>query len=353
MVEFTQILIDEDTGLAAVDNADNPVPYRPFVKIKNRLDTAYFTTGEPFFFGGDGPTATYYDSRNIIRQPDALVLNQVYQIGSVVLSSNNIYRVIQPNTSTSTVLSHTSGSQDGFLFERVYDIKEVFYNGTYDVITGEERTESDNFWERGYFLYGDKIRDSYLSTLGGVKWNGYFKPTVSGSHRWFIRSTGNVQFKFQDPTVSSAVETKYGQPNTTFVNNYIANNPGLTADQQTWINSFKNILADTTTKFVEVRLQTGLQLATDDILYIDSLQGQLRSKQYRIFTLRPTGEQWTVDRLWVEVTADFNRKNVAITDLPSFGTDVWANADGNRSFVRYYPYERRALKTYLNSISKN
>ena len=353
MVEFTQILIDEDTGLAAVDNADNPVPYRPFVKIKNRLDTAYFTTGEPFFFGGDGPTATYYDSRNIIRQPDALVLNQVYQIGSVVLSSNNIYRVIQSNSTTSTVLSHTSGSQDGFLFERAYDVKEVFYNGTYDVITGEERTESDNFWERGYFLYGDKIRDSYLSTLGGVKWNGYFKPTVSGSHRWYIRSTGNVQFRFQDPTVLSAVETKYGQPNTTFVNNYIANNPGLTADQQTWINAFKVILADTTRKFVEVRLQTGLQLATDDVLYIDSLQGQLRSKQYRIFTLRPTGEQWTVDRLWVEVTADFNRQNVAITDLPSFGTDVWANADGNRSFIRYYPYERRALKTYINSIYKN
>ena len=75
MVEFTQILIDESTGLAAVDNEDNPVPYRPFVKIKNRLDTAYFTTGEPFFFGGDGPIATYYDARNIIREPDALVLN--------------------------------------------------------------------------------------------------------------------------------------------------------------------------------------------------------------------------------------------------------------------------------------
>ena len=353
MVEFTQILIDQDTGLAAVDNEDNPVPYRPFVKIKNRLDTAYFTTGEPFFFGGDGPTATYYDARNIVRQPDALVLNQIYQIGDVVLSSNNIYRVIQANTSTSTVLSHITGSQDGFLFERAYDNKEVFFNGVYDVITGEERTESDNFWERGFFLYGDKIRDSYLSTLGGVKWNGYFKPTQSGSHRWRIRSSGNVQFRFQDPSVLSAVETKYGQPNTTFVNNYIANNPGLTADQQTWINAFKVILSDNTRKFVEVRLETSLSLATDDIVYIDSLQGQLIPKQYRIFTLRPSKEQWSVDRLWIEVTADFNRKNVAITDLPSFGTDVWANANGNRSYIRYYPYERRALKTYLNSIYKN
>ena len=353
MVEFTQILIDPDTGLAAVDNEDNPVPYRPFVKIKNRLDTAYFTTGEPFFFGGDGPTATYYDARNIIREPDALTLNAVYQIGDVVLSSNNIYRVIQANSSTSTVLSHVTGSQDGFLFERAYDNKEVFFNGTYDVITGEERTESDNFWERGFFLYGDKIRDSYLSTLGGVRWNGYFKPTQSGSHRFYIRSSGNVQFRFQDSSVLSAVETKYGQPNTTFVNNYISNNPGLTTDQQAWINAFYTILTDTTRKFVEVRLETALSLATDDIVYVDSLQGQLIPKQYRIFTLRPTGEQWSVDRLWIEVTADFNRKNVAISDLPNFGTDVWANANGNRSYIRYYPYERRALKTYLNSIYKN
>jgi len=353
MVEFTQILTDPLTGLPQVDNSDNPVPYKPYVKIKNRLDTVYFTTGEPFFFGGDGPIATYYDAANIIREPDDLVTNKVYQIGDVVLSNNNIYRVVSPNSITTTVLSHGSGIQDGFLFERVYDNKEVFFNGTYDVITGEERTESDNFWERGFFLYGDKIRDSYLSTLGGVKWNGYFKPTVSGTHRFQIRSSGNCQFRFQAPEVLSAVETKYGQPNTTFVTNYITNNPGLTSNQQAWINAFISILGDSTRKFVEVRLQTALTLATDDILYIDSLQGQLRSKQYRIFTLRPTGEQWTVDRLWVEVTADFNRKNVLISDLPNFGTDVWANADGNRSFIRYYPYQRRGLKTYLNSIYKN
>ena len=352
LVQFTPIEVDTDTGLAAVGNADNPVPYKPFVKIKNRLDTAYFTTGEPFFFGGDGPLATYYDADNIIRQPNALVLNETYQIGAIVLSSNNIYRVIEAGASTATVLSHTSGSQDGFLFERAYDNKEVFYNGTYDLITGEERTESDNFWERGFFLYGDKIRDSYLSSLGGVKWTGFFKPTVSGSHRWRIRSSGNVQFKFQNPTVPSSVETKYAQPDTTFVANYITNNPGLTADQQAWINSFNTILNDNTRKFVEVRLEVALTLSTDDIVYIDSLQGQLISKQYRIFTLRPSGEQWSVDRLWIEVTADFNRKNVAITDLPTFGSSVWANANGNRSYIRYYPYERRVLKTYLNSIYK-
>ena len=127
MVEFTNILIDDETGLPKVDEDENPEPYRPFVKIKNRLDTAYFTTGEPFFFGGDGPSATYYDANNIVRQPDDLILNAQYDIGEIVLSSGNVYRVIEANSLTSTVLSHTIGSQSGFLFEKVYDNKEVFF----------------------------------------------------------------------------------------------------------------------------------------------------------------------------------------------------------------------------------
>jgi len=349
-VEFTPIVIDEETGLPAVGNADNPVAYRPFVKIKNRLDTAYFTTGEPFFYGGDGPVATYYDANKIIRLPDSLVLGKVYQIGDVVLSNNNIYRVVLPNSSTSVQLSHISGSQDGFLYQRAYDAKEVYFNGQYDPITGEDRTESDNFWERGFFLYGDKIRDSYLSSYGGVKWNGYFKPTVSGSHRFFIRSTGNVQFKFQDPSVLSSSPAKYGQPNPS----YVAGISGGTTNQQTWRATLYSNLTDTTRKFVELWFETALTLATDDLVYVESLQGQLVSKQYRISTLNPSGELSSVDRIWIEVTEDFNRKNVELNQLPTVNTTGnWDASTGNKSSIRYYPYERRALKTYLNSIYKN
>ena len=139
----------------------------------------------------------------------------------------------------------------------------MFFNGTYDVITGEERTESDNFWERGYFLYQNKIRDSYLSSLGGVKWTGYFKPTVSGSHRFYIRSTGNCQFRFQDPSTLSSVETKYGQPEPTFLSNYLLNNPSLDPITQSWITSLIAQLNDTTKKFVEdYRVPYNWQLMT-------------------------------------------------------------------------------------------
>ena len=44
-LEFTII----DSGPPAViNNSSNPLPFKPLVKIKNRLDTAYFSTGEPF-----------------------------------------------------------------------------------------------------------------------------------------------------------------------------------------------------------------------------------------------------------------------------------------------------------------
>ena len=353
LVQFTQITIDATTGLPEIQNEGNPEPYRPFVKIKNRLDTAYFTTGEPFFFGGDGPNATYYDSSNIIREPEDLILTpasgSTYGIGDIIQSNGNIYRVIEPNTSSNSQLLHTSGAIDGFLFERAYDPKEVFYNGLYDTITGQDRTESDNFWERGFFLYGDKIRDTYLSSFGGVKWTGYFKPIISGAHRFYIRTTGNCQFKFQDPLVLSSVESKYGQPDTAYITGLIGSSSGNT---QVWRQSLFNILTDPTRKFVEIRLQTALLLSTDDILYVDTLQGQLNPKQYKISTIFPTGEVNSVDRIWVEATEDFNRKNVLITDLPAFGAGAWADVDGNRSFIRYYPYERRGLKTYLNSIYK-
>ena len=82
---------------AVIDNTSNPLPFKPLVKIKNRLDTAYFSTGEPFFFGGDGPDATYYDSENIIRDPASLQFDVVYGTDiepgmQIVRSGNNLYR---------------------------------------------------------------------------------------------------------------------------------------------------------------------------------------------------------------------------------------------------------------------
>ena len=118
-LEFTVILPGPP---ATIDNASNPLPFKPLVKIKNRLDTAYFSTGEPFFYGGDGPDASYYDSDNIIRDPATLQFDQIYGVDiepamQIVKSGNNLYRTSEGATRSTAdgALTHlaSDGNVDG------------------------------------------------------------------------------------------------------------------------------------------------------------------------------------------------------------------------------------------------
>ena len=100
-LEFTVI----DPGPPAeIDNESNPLPFRPLVKIKNRLDTAYFSTGEPFFNGGDGPNAKYYDTQDVIRDAPTLQLDQEY--GEDITPAQQIIR-------SGTILSRTAEGARG------------------------------------------------------------------------------------------------------------------------------------------------------------------------------------------------------------------------------------------------
>ena len=62
-VEFTVI---DSNGVITEDSET----YLPLIKIKTQLDSSFFSSGEPFFFGGNGPDAIYYDSNKIIRYPN-------------------------------------------------------------------------------------------------------------------------------------------------------------------------------------------------------------------------------------------------------------------------------------------
>lgn len=113
--------------------------YRPLVTIENRFDRAYFTVSDPFFFGGDGLTARYYDNAQI--------------------------------------------SRDG--------------SGNFTGFTGTE-SNKDNFWEKGNFTYADKLTNNNLSLFGGIEWQGLYKPTTSGRHRFSIRTDGFFTFEFNN-----------------------------------------------------------------------------------------------------------------------------------------------------------
>lgn len=334
-----------------IDNNQNPKVYRPLIKIKNRLDTAYFSTGEPFFLGGDGPEATYYDSEKIIRTADLLVLNQVYPVGKVVQSNGRLY-VTQIGAVTSTQLNHTSGVVNGFVFAANVDSSTVFLNRDYEPVTGEDITITDNFWERGQFIYGNKVQNSFISLFGGVNWKGFYKPTVSGRTSFWLRTTGSTVFKFQSPSSPSYVGARYGKPSSIISNATFAN----TAQK----NALLAILNDTTRSLVEVRLSEQVKLKDGDVVYLEVNEGPVIAKQYRVYTLK--ADATDVPMFWIEVTEDFNLLNQDVDNLPSVANGITYNAStgliisdqtaisGYQSNARYIPYDRRSLKTYINSI---
>ena len=339
-VTITFTVINDD---GTIDNTANPRVYFPLIKIKNRLDTAYFSTGEPFFYGGDGPNAAYYDANKIIREPESLVLGYIYPINQIINSGGRLYRT-QTDAQTTTALTHTTGTVSGFTYVANYNETTVFLNVEQDPITGEDITIRDNFWERGQFIYGSKVQSTFISLFGGVNWQGFFKPISSGISRFYLRTTGSTWFKFQDPGTASFEVSRYGQVNTTDLANASSTYPGFNT---TLYNKLNDIIADPTRILVEIRLENPLTLKDENFLYIEAQEGPIVSKQYRILTLNDTTQEIT--KFWIEVTEDFNLKNVDPSTLPNVSVTPGA-VDGYRSILRYYPYDNRQLKTYLNSI---
>jgi hypothetical protein len=150
--------------------------YEPLITLENRFDKAYFTTSEPFFAGGDGLTAKYYDSNAVQRQT--------------------------PEDPASN------------------------FTGFDDTLIAKE----DDFWERGNFVYGNKIIVELLSLYGGVEWEGYFKPSEDGLHRLRITSGGFVKIEFDDFTESREFTFDAGTGTFNY-NNYDFTRMAVLADQ--------------------------------------------------------------------------------------------------------------------------
>ena len=207
-LEFT--IIDTTVNPPEVKQESNPLPFKPLIKIKNRLDTAYFSTGEPFFFGGDGPDATYYDANNIVRDPEGLTFDLTYEDIRIIKSGNNLYRTSDGavRSASQGALTHlaSSGAVDGFTFVGYYKEYEPYLNPTLNALTLEDDTVRDNFWEQGQFVYGNKVQASFISLFGGVNWQGMFKSTQPGYARFFLRTSGSTVFKFQHPDYPSYSE---------------------------------------------------------------------------------------------------------------------------------------------------
>ena len=113
-------------------------PIVPRITYQNRLDKFEVTAGEPRLNGGNGLTANYFNQD-----------------------------VIQETTEVFTGIT-TGGS-----------------------------IPSDNFWEAGNFEWTGKIHPQTVNAAGGVKYEGYFIPTQTGTYTFNLNSSLNYTVDFQ------------------------------------------------------------------------------------------------------------------------------------------------------------
>ena len=137
-----------DATVKLVNSSGVSTPYNPLITLENRFDKAYFTTSEPYFAGGNGLSASYFDS-------------------------NSIQRATENDPA-----SDFTGFDTSLLVRQ------------------------DNFWERGNFSYENKILVDFVSLYGGVQWEGYFKPPQDGNHSLRITTGGFLKVEFDDKTQS-------------------------------------------------------------------------------------------------------------------------------------------------------
>ena len=66
---------------------------------------------------------------------------------------------------------------------------------------------TNNFWENGNFNYSQKITPESINTNGGVEWSGYFIPTSTGTHTFYVSTSALMSFEFETEGYTSGIVT--------------------------------------------------------------------------------------------------------------------------------------------------
>ncbi len=122
-----------------------PTVFKPIITYQNKLDRIRVFTGEPRINGGNGLTANYYNPSSIFENT--------------------------PN---------------------------IFSGAPFKI---------DNFWEEGQFSYSGKITPEAIDANGGVQWEGFFIPTVTGIYGISVYSSACFTFDFQTEGYTTGIGT--------------------------------------------------------------------------------------------------------------------------------------------------
>tara|TARA_A100000171_G_scaffold35251_1_gene33774 strand:+ start:4080 stop:6428 length:2349 start_codon:yes stop_codon:yes gene_type:complete len=131
--------------------------FDPRITYQNRLDKFTAFAGEPRFNGGNGLTANYYQNDQI-------------------------------NFDTDSDFNYGVG---------ISDFENTTSGQIFTGITTEGAIISDNFWEQGNFEYTGKIHPQSVKSNVGVKWEGFYIPSVTGNLNLNVSSTGYFTADFE------------------------------------------------------------------------------------------------------------------------------------------------------------
>ena len=132
--------------------------YDPRITYQNRLDKFESFSGIPRLAGGSGLSANYFQNDQI----------NFTSLTSFQYNKSN-GNPLDPNLSESNVFLAT---------------------------TSEGLIESDNFWELGSFAYSAKVHPQSVKASGGVQWEGYYIPRMTGRSTFSVSSTGFFTMDF-------------------------------------------------------------------------------------------------------------------------------------------------------------
>jgi hypothetical protein len=127
------------------NSSGSNVAFFPRITYQNRLDRFKIFSGDPRFRGGNGLSASYFNPNQVFENTDSI------------------------------------------------------FSGT--------PVKTDNFWENGNFSYSGKLTPESVDVNGGVQWEGYFIPTQTGSHSFYINSSVCFTFDFETQGYTTGVGT--------------------------------------------------------------------------------------------------------------------------------------------------
>ena len=207
---------------------------KPRATFQNRLDTARIYTGEPRLNGGDGLTASYFDREQIdVNHPNVFCTG----CGKINLSSpgrgyrkGNILTLDRTgtyggDTDIKLKIIEVSGNggildfvqTDGFDNDplRTVGSHEVTADGgtastaaVFTILIGDGGSfANDTVWEAGNFDWFGKITPQAADIDGGVQWEGYFIPTTTGTHTFYVSSKQCSTFDLMNEGYTTGIST--------------------------------------------------------------------------------------------------------------------------------------------------